>query len=102
MPMAEIPRAAMKATLRPLSATDIGHPVAGRETGAAHEFLGNRAAAGAERLTLAVAHQPATEKAGTSRCGRGGRCVIAEAVHHLSSSACSTFSMRPAASSSET
>ena len=75
------------------AAADVGDRVAGAETGAIDQFSRQRQTAGAQRLAGAVAQRAAAEQP-VSRWRR--------AEHHLSSSACSTFSMRPRASSSET
>ena len=74
-------------------AADVGDRLAGAETGAIDQLSRQRQTAGAQRLAGAVAQRPAAEHP-FSRWRR--------AQHHLSSSACSTFSMRPRASSSET
>ena len=86
--------ALVQQTRRGAEATaDVGDFVAGAEVGAINQFPRQRQAAGTHRLACAVTQRAAAEQ--PVSCRR-------RAEHHLSSSACSTFSMRPRASSSET
>ena len=74
-------------------AADVRHAIARTEPGEVDQRFGQREAAGTQRLPVVIGETAASEEAFARLRGR---------AHHLSSSACSTFSIRPSASSSET